>query len=953
MFSTAIRLLVLYTAIWLLSDYGDQPLAAIRTAVETIAGFLSVGPLLSGLAAFAALLCLARVISGVLWAAPLPLDTATGRVGVALGARPLGDELRLRRSRFLAACLLEGLILLLALRALPGSIDAAGISLPDWLAPGETRQDWFRVAVAHLLVLLAGTLSWRLPHRILEGRSREVGFVRCQIERRTTLAVFNRLVLFVHLPLAMYATGSLAHPLFLPLIGVSLITLLPGLLSASLAATVIERRHDRWLAALEGAAARDPTGEAAVKRLRVLSRLHPQRNAFPLPSREAQQAPTPTPAGDTLAPSAELGPAAAPPVEAPPRADGSILPATRWVRGLRHVALACGFVVLATTLALAWQWLTLPTVQETRRLARSAHIHVRKMSSDQGLSVALLGNRYDYSLNTSLDNISPFFVNAIIASEDHRFFEHGVAYKVGKFLEAGLACIVRKLNVLANSRACRGNSTIGQQLARNLFLSETRTIGRKLKELLWALKMETGLGKSEILELYLNRVYLGRGNFGVEMASRSYFQKPAKALNLAEAAFLAAAVKRPGWNWHEDKAGALSRARLIVGLMRRHGFIDSGMAFPERFSPHLGRRNLRKPYLGHLWQWLRPEVERILAAYPDGDYKVLTTLNAEVEVYAERHLEAELRRLQRAGIAAGQGAVVAMRPSGEVLAMVGGIGDSVVARGTNRAKRTVGLHPRPPASAFKPVVYLAALEDGLRLDSLINAGPVSIPMANGEPYRPQNHDGKTYGRITMREGLVRSINTAAVRLLYERVGFDGLLHTARRLGIQTADLEPLWGLALGQGGVPLIELVAAYGVFANGGYGVSPHAAVSVTDARGKTVWRRPRATPERVFSRRAIDDLNVMLRDVVARGTARRAGRNLIVAPHLAGKTGTGDNFVDAWFVGYTADLVIGVWIGNDKPVAMPGVYGGTAPAAAFNRILGDLLRFTDTVSIGGDLPL
>ncbi len=960
MFSTAIRLLLLYTVIWLLSDYSDELLTTVAAALRTTAKSLGDGPLISGLAAYALFLFVIRLVSGALWAAPVPLDATNGEIGIAIGRRALGVELKLRRSRFLFAFFLEGLILLVALRVLPDVIDPSGIALPGWLAPGETRQDWFRVCIAHVLAVVAGGIVWRLALTTTDRKSRSlVGFLRSQIETQKSPTVFKRLVLFVHLPLSMYATGSLPHPLFLPLVGLSLISMLPGLLSAWVTTTVIERRHDRWLRTLDAQAARGPEQPATLIRIRVLDRLHPGRASFPLPmdDGEAIAKATPPPAAGNVSPLEATDPAPEPtaapdlPLESTPEPVRTVRDRPRG-RLLKSAAAALGFSVLMAAIALAWQWITLPSAEETRQLARSAHIHVRKTSAESGPAVELLGNRYDYSLNTRLGNVSPHFVNAIIASEDHRFFEHGVVYKIGKFLEAGLACVVRKLNLLADSRACRGNSTIGQQLARNLFLSETRTIGRKLKELLWALKMETGLDKDEILELYLNRVYLGKGNFGIEMASRSYFQKSAKDLNVAEAAYIAAAVKRPGWNWHEDTQRASRRARLIVALMRRHGFVPSTTYFPEEFSPRVGRRLLHKPYLGHLWQWLRPEVKRVLGAYPDGKYKVLTTLNAEVEVYAERHLETELRRLQRAGVKAGQGAVVAMRPSGEILAMVGGIGKSVVARGTNRAKRTAGLLPRPPASAFKPVVYLAALEGGLRRDSMIDAGPVSIAMPNAKPYRPQNHDGRTYGRVTMRDGLVRSINTAAVRLLRDRVGFDGLLNAAERLGIHTAGFERLWGLALGQAGVPLIELVSAYGVFANGGFSVSPFGIVSVTDERGKTVWRRPKPPSQRLFPARAVGDLNMMLRDVVKHGTARRAGRNLMPRGDLAGKTGTGDDFVDAWFVGYSADLVMGIWIGNDNPTTMSGVYGGAAPAVVFNRIFGDLIRYTDTVSAGGPLP-
>ncbi|MGK0172455.1 MAG: penicillin-binding protein 1A [Gammaproteobacteria bacterium] len=620
------------------------------------------------------------------------------------------------------------------------------------------------------------------------------------------------------------------------------------------------------------------------------------------------------------------------------------LPTRRWV--YRSVAYATAGSVLMAAVLVTWQWMTLPSGEETRRLARSAHIHVRKTGSGERAKVRLLGTRYDFSLNTRIANVSPHFLHAVVASEDHRFFKHGVTYKVTKFLQAGVVCVFVKLNVFAAPRECRGNSTIGQQLARNLFLSEERSVERKLRELIWALKMEWSLTKQEILELYVNRIFLGKGNFGVEMAARGYFDKSANNLSPAEAAVLAAAVKRPRWNWSQDREGALVRARLIHLLMKRHGYLPGAARFPAGFAPQFGRRPPHKPYLGHLWQWVRPQVNEVLAGLPEGDYKVVTSLNAEVQVYAERRLAQVASQLLSSGRPVAQGAVVVMRPNGEVLAMVGGLGDDVVGRGVNRAKQTTGLHSRPPASTFKPVVYLAALESGLGPHSMIDAAPVSIDIPGGPPYRPANHDGRTYGQITLRDGLINSVNTAAVRLLYERVGYDRLFDVGQRLGLDTTGFARQWGLALGQAGVPLIEMVGAYAVFANGGHRAPPYALLAVTAHGGETVWQRPGVDSPRVFEPAQMAQLTAMMRAVVSKGTGRRATEGLPTEVRVAGKTGTGDGFVDAWFIGFTDELVIGVWLGNDRPIAMPDVYGGTGPALAFNLIMRDLIAHTELVT-------
>lgn len=626
-----------------------------------------------------------------------------------------------------------------------------------------------------------------------------------------------------------------------------------------------------------------------------------------------------------------------------------------WLRrGFSFSVTAVAVLLLTGIVAFAYQWVVLPSDAQTRVLAASAHVHVRRLEAAPAGEppVVLLGTRYDYSLGTSIDNVSPHFINAVIASEDHRFFEHGVVYKLSKFAQAAVRCVWRRVSPWVRARACRGNSTIGQQLARNLFLSEERSLVRKFRELVWSIKMETTLTKREILQAYLNRIYLGRGNFGVEMAARSYFGKTAAQLGLHEAVLLAAAVKRPAWNWQQDRAGAVKRAKTILLVMRRYGLANESARFPDSFRPRPGQRTLRKPYLGHLWQWIAPQVEAVLADMPAGDYKLLTTLNAEVQVYAYRRLADTIRRMQGQGVTVSQGAVVVMRPNGAVLAMVGGVGDDLSGRGVNRAKRTDGLFARPPASAFKPFVYLAALESGLTPDSVINAAPVSIEMPGGTPYEPTNHDGKAYGSVSLRDALVHSINTAAVRLLREVVGFDRLLDVTKRLGLKSEQFQRQWGLALGQSGVPVVDMAGAYAAFANGGYRVMPHAFVGVTDPNGRTVWQRPSARNRRVIARGDVSALNSMLRDAVSHGTGFRARRRFADTVRIAGKTGTGDNFVDAWFIGYTGDLVIAVWLGNDRPQSMKNTFGGGAPARIFNDILHDLDKHTGLLAQGKPIP-
>ena len=618
------------------------------------------------------------------------------------------------------------------------------------------------------------------------------------------------------------------------------------------------------------------------------------------------------------------------------------------------LSVAVGAPTLAATAIVAAMWANLPDAEETRRIARSAHIHVAKSTVVTGagkreMHIKPVGNRFDYSLNVSLDNVSAHFVNAAIASEDHRLrelsFGSRVTYIVGKFAQAFFRCAL--IRATSNGARCPGNSTVPQQLARNLLGSEHRGALRKAVELVWAIKMEHGLGKDEILEFYVNRLYLGNANHGVEMASRDYFGKAASDLALGEAALLAAAIKKPNWNLRTNRSEALRRARVILKTMKREGYAAPHAALPEDLGMRRGARQPNRPYLGHLWQWARKEVEAHLRELPDGSYKVFTTTNAEIQVYAESELEKEIRRWQRDGVEVAQGAVVVARPDGAVIAMVGGIGDDIAGRGTNRAKRTKGRIPRPPASTFKPFVYLAGLEQGLTPESMISAEPVEFPdEAGGERriYRPENYDGRRFGMIPMRDGIVHSINTAAVRLL-ERIGYERLFDTLERLGLKTQDLRREWGLALGASGVALIEMVDAYSTVANGGYEVVPHAVTAIATESGRIVRpRRSAHVREAVFDGKHIRALDAMLREAVQRGTGiEAASSRLLRDMPIAGKTGTGDGFVDAWFIGYTTDLVIGVWFGNDRPMEMTGLYGGTGPARTFKAIMMRLVEYTD----------
>lgn len=904
-----------------------------------------------------------------LWVLGVPLHPVRGPIRHPFTLTPLGRHFR-PPGRLAFAMAFAVFWPLLAARAFHDRSDlfssaAAGApALQEWaLWPGSGRamEGWLEAATVHAAAGALGLVSIALAGALAPRRG---PFHRYHWRMQPVARLFLP-VLLAHLAASVLAAALFPNPLHALVILSSLLALTLAAFLGQVATLSVEARRDRRLMRLDALAhdGRAKPSDLAFREAALRFLPGDGRKPSGKPARTSPRRPGPA--------SAKKGRGAARPSR----------PAGRVKTRLRYVAALLAIAIAAPAAPVMYIWFRLPDADQTRQIARSVHYHVEKSTVPaQGtgrprIRLRLIGNRYDYSLNYSRANISEDFFNAVIASEDNKF-DRPTAYRLPyiafKFGEATLCYLAKSTGLRA--RDCAGNSTVPQQLARNLLSSEYRSIWRKIVEFVWALKMEFHLENDEILEFYANRVYLGNRNYGVETASRHYFGKHAKDLSLGEAVLLAAAIKKPSrWNYYDDRSGALQRARLILELMKQQGYAPAGAAFGAGLRLRRGEVRPNKPYLGHLWMWIEPRARKALSGRPDGKYKIVTALDAETHIYARVELEKEIRRWQDKGIPVGQGAVVVMRPDGEVLAMVGGAGDDPKSRGTNRAKRTENLFSRPPASAFKPFLYLAALERGLKPDRFIDAGPVSIPIPGGKRYEPANHDGAVYRRkVSMRDGLVKSINTAAVHLLHRQVGYKRLFDVLRRLGLETRYLKAKWGIALGQSGVPLIEMMGAYGVLANGGRRAAPYAMLAIMRESGDIVWQREDRTPPRIFDPHHVRDLNAMLLDVVRRGTGRPAAQGVLQAVrerrehaqgdtancgppsriYVAGKTGTGDEFTDAWFMGYTADLVIGVWFGNDTPRTMPELYGAAGPARTFNGILSRLARFTAVTDPTCPLP-
>ncbi|MER9258514.1 transglycosylase domain-containing protein [Mesorhizobium sp. M0619] len=508
-----------------------------------------------------------------------------------------------------------------------------------------------------------------------------------------------------------------------------------------------------------------------------------------------------------------------------------------------------------------------------------------------------------------LHEMSPYIPEAVIAIEDRRFYSHFGIDPIG--LSRAMVT-----NVLGR-RFSQGGSTLTQQLAKNLFLKPDRTLERKVQEVLLALWLEHKHTKDQILEMYLNRVYFGSGAYGVEAASRRYFGKSARDVTLSEAALLAGLLKAPSrLSPARDPKAAEERSQLVLAAMRDEGKISakelaSAMSAPATRAPSY---------------WTGSEnyvADTIMEELPDliGDVRSDIVVDTTVDLNLQKLAEESIRRLiDESGkkLNVSQGALVSIDNSGAVRAMVGGYDYS-----TSQFDRASEAR-RQPGSAFKPFVYMAALEAGRTPDSVRNDAPIKIGK-----WTPDNYGGKYFGKVTLATALAKSLNSVAAQLTME-VGPDAVVEAAHRMGIQS-DLIANTSIALGTSEVTPLELTSAYVPFANGGYKPDIHFIRRITTTEGKVLYDDNGGSAPRVVKQNIVGMMNSMMTGTVEIGTAKKAA----FAWPSAGKTGTSQNSRDAWFVGYTANLTTGVWFGNDDGTPMKKVTGGALPAQAWHEFM------------------
>jgi penicillin-binding protein 1A len=509
-----------------------------------------------------------------------------------------------------------------------------------------------------------------------------------------------------------------------------------------------------------------------------------------------------------------------------------------------------------------------------------------------------------------VSELPDYVPNALIAIEDHRFRSH--------FGVDPLSLMRAAYENFTAGRVVQGGSTITQQLAKNLFLKPERTYSRKAQELVLAIWLETKFSKDDILQLYLNRVYYGSGATGIEKAAQVFYHKSAADLNLTEAATLAGVLKAPtSYNPIAHPEAAAARTNLVINAMVDADFISQGEADQAINAPATVMASDYVPATQYVVDWINEQLPLLVKNY-DQSIIVETTIDPQLQLLAERslrkHLNEEGKKLN-----VSQGAMVVMDTFGAVKAMVGG--KSYKRSQYNRVTKAM----RQPGSTFKPFVFLAAMEQGYTPDSVAIDQPIRIGS-----WEPENYKHKYLGEVTLRTAMANSLNSVAAQLA-NNVGPENVVAVAHRLGI-TSHLGNDASIALGTSEVTLLELTSAFTPFANGGYSIVPFSVRRIVTRDGQVIYERSGDGLGQAMANRDLGSMNSMMRAVVNEGTAKKAQ---IPDFDIAGKTGTSQDYRDAWFIGYSSYLVGGVWLGNDDNSPTKTVTGGSVPAAIWKDVM------------------
>lgn len=582
-----------------------------------------------------------------------------------------------------------------------------------------------------------------------------------------------------------------------------------------------------------------------------------------------------------------------------------------------------GFVVL---LALAQ-----PAFEETKKDWRNHDNFAVTFLDRYGNTIGHRGIIHENSV--PVDELPDHLVKAVLATEDRRFFEH---FGIDFF---GLARAMSE-NAKAGS-VVQGGSTLTQQLAKNLFLTNERSIERKIKEAFLSLWLEANLSKKEILSLYLDRAYMGGGTFGAAAAAQFYFGKNITEVTLAEAAMLAGLFKAPAkYAPHVNLPAARARANDVLTNMVQSGLMTEGQVVAARRNPASVIDRDEKEAPDFFLDWAFEEVQRVAARFKDHTLVVRTTIDLGLQQAAEEAVASSLREYGES-YNVRQGALVMIENGGAVRAMVGGrdYGESQF----NRATKAL----RQPGSSFKMYTYALAMENGYTPQSVVVDGPIS--WGN---WSPQNYGRSYAGRITLETALAKSINTIPVRLAKEKLGIDAIIQTAKAMGVETPIKKDVT-IPLGTSEVTVMDQATAYAVLPAGGYASRRHGIAQIMNYGGDVLYDFERDTPapERILTEQAARSMNQMMTKIPYIGTARRAAVDGILT---GGKTGTTQAYRDAWFVGYTGNYTAAVWFGNDDYTSTNNMTGGSLPAMTFKKLMDYAHQGIDLKPIMGvDAPM
>jgi penicillin-binding protein 1A len=566
---------------------------------------------------------------------------------------------------------------------------------------------------------------------------------------------------------------------------------------------------------------------------------------------------------------------------------------------LKPIVYAGVLGLLALVVAVAVATAYLPSYGElTKRSDLGQMIRVRAANGQVLVSIGPSFGKW-----LTYDQIPPEMRAAMISTEDRRFRSHIGVDPLG--IGRAIASAVTQ------NRRVSATSTITQQLARNIFLTNNRSFGRKIKEAILALALERKFSKDQILELYLNRVYFGGGAYGIDAASRKFFGHGADQLSLGEAAIIAGLVKAPSnYSPSADVEAARARSSVVLQTMARNGFIspaDAAAVDPAQIRIQQTTNNNSVRYFT---DWALPQLDTLIDQTSE-PIDVWTTLDPGMQVAADRAIQANAPK-------GAQGALVAMDRDGAVRAMVGG--RDYVNSIYNRATQA----ERQPGSAFKLFVYLAALESGMKPTDTIVDEPVTI-----DGWSPRNSTRTNLGPVTLREAFSRSINTISAKI-GQQVGFGTIADMARRFGI-TTPISTFPSMVLGASDVRLIDMTRAFASVANKGVAITPYAIRKVVAADGRQLYQRDQGEERVLVAPWVAAEMTDLLQSAVLSGTGRAAQ----IGRPVAGKTGTTTSNKDGWFIGFSSGLTTGVWMGRDDARPIAGLQGGTAPARAFHDFM------------------